>query len=277
MLAPEYPKLFYVGQAQTWVEDIPHMGAFGLWDEQESEGAPFNMDSMAEGDTATFTLHAYNKAYSITYESQRWDKYGQIGPKPEAMARGLRSTEETAAAAVINNGFAVTAGYDGAYLFSNTHPLKPDGADSGEDGDNLFTGALSYAKVQEAEQLMKATPNEADIIIGLRPTVLWCSTDQERAAKEILSSTNIAGELSNTRASLPPLEVLPLTYVTSPYWGLKCNDALIMKNNLIFNWGDRPIFGVKEDPNSLNRKIYGYASWTCGYADWRGIVGSLGT
>jgi hypothetical protein len=276
MLPLEYTQLFVEEQAQTWVEDEFHLGAFGTWDEGE-EGEPFNMDSMAEGDTATFTQQAYNKAYSITYEAQRWDKYGKIGPKPEAMARGLRATQEQSAADVINNGFATTAGYDGAYLFSNTHPLKPDGADSGEDGDNLFTGALSYANIQAAETLLKATPNQANILINLRPSILWCSTDQERAAKEILASTNIAGELSNTRASLPPLMVAPMSYITSPYWGLKDGSPMISKNNLKYKWGDKPFFGVKEDPNSLNRKIWGYASWVCGYADWRGIVGSLGS
>lgn len=269
----EYTALFDEQQAQQWTEDMFHLGAFGLWDEGD-EGAPFNEDTLVEGDTATFTLQSYNKAYALTYESERWDQYKQIGPKPAAMARGLRATEETSAAAILNNGFAITTGYDGAYLFSNSHPLTSAGSTTY--GDNLFTGALSYAKIQEAETLLRNTVNEANIKIMCKPTVLWCNSDYHRTAMEILASTNIAGELSNTKASLPPLEVAPMSYVTSGYWGLKDNTSALRKNNLIFRWGDRPMFGVKEDPNSLNRKIWGYASWVCGYADWRGIVGSAG-
>lgn len=268
----EYPQIFYEMTATKKTETVPHLGALSPWREG-NEGGAFNSDEIVEGDTATFTPVIYNNSYAITFESQKYDQYGKIGAEPAAMGRGLRYVEEQAAANVINNGFAVTRGYDGEYLFSNSHPLVSSSAS----GDNLASGAISYSNVKAAKLLLQNTVNEANIPIMARATTLWCAANIEADAYEILSSTNIAGELSNTKNVLPkmgPLKVACLSLLTDGYWGVK--DDNFASNNLIFMWFVKPMYGVQDVPGTLNRMVWGYAAFNVGYADYRGIVGSTG-
>jgi hypothetical protein len=266
----EYAQLFHEANARAKQETVPHLGAFGAWAEG-TEGGALSSDEIVEGDTATFNLKIYDKSYDISYESIRWDQYNKLGKSPLALIRGLNYTLESEHAAVINEGFATTTGYDGVYLFSNSHPL----ASSASLGDNLFTGALGYSTIQTAEQLLIATVNEANLKIQARPDVLWCAIGLHRAALEIVTSTNIAGELSNTKGSLPALKVVPMSYITAGYWGLK--DSSFAADNLITMWFDKPMFDTEPIPGRWGAtKVKGYTAFQPGYADWRGIVGSTG-
>lgn len=267
----EYSQIFREVDAQSKQVTVPHTGALGQWAEGV-EGGVLQSDQIIEGFTATFNLAMYNNSYDITYEAIRWDQYGVMNTNPNNMVNGLNYKIESEAAAVLNEGFATTTGFDGVYLFSNSHPL----AQSASYGDNLFTGALGYAKVQEAELLMnQGTVSESNMPTPSRPDTLWCAVGLHRTALEILTSTNIAGELSNTKGSLPVLKVAPMSYVTAGYWGLK--DSQFADNNLIFMWFDKPMFKTEPIPGRWNvTKVMGYTAFQAGYFDWRGIVGSTG-
>lgn len=266
----EYKQLFHEVDARAKTETIPHIGAFGAWAEG-TEGGVLPSDEIVEGDTATFSLKIYNKSYDITYEARKWDQYNKMTGKAQELVRGLNYTIESEAASVLNKGFATTTGYDGSYLFSNTHDL----VSSTSSGDNLFTGAINYANIKAGELLLRNTVNEANLPIFCRPDTLWCAIDKHRDALEIVSSSNIPGEISNTKASLPPLTVTPMSLLTAGYWGLK--DSRYAANNLIMMWFDRPMFKSEMVPGSWEvMKVKGYTAFQPGYADWRGIVGSVG-
>jgi len=270
-LPTEYTQLFYELDAPSKQVTVPHTGALGQW-KAGTEGGVLNSDEIIEGFTATFNFQSYDNSYDVSHEAKKWDQYGVIGTEPAEMARGLHYLIESEAAAVLNEGFATTTGFDGSYLFSNSHSLKQ----SSSVGDNLFTGALSYSKIQEAELLMNTgTLNEAGLRTFSRPSALWCSINLHREALEILASTNRAGEISNTKSSLPPLRVAPMSLVTTNYWGLK--DDSLSNNNLWFMWFEHPAFDIEMVPGRWDvTKIKGYAAFQTGYADWRGIVGSTG-
>jgi hypothetical protein len=270
----QYTQIFSEQQATQKVESVPHLGALSRWNTTaNTEGASFNQDGFTEADTATFTMAIYTNSYDITYEAVKWDQYDKMNRNPKQLVRGLYDLLEYKAASVINDGFATTTGYDGAYLFSHSHDLN----ESATKGDNLFTGAISYANVKAGKLLLEETVQESNILILAKADTLWCSSNIESDAFEILGSSNIAGELSNTANVLPkmgPLKVASLSYVTDGYYGLK--DSRFASNNLIMMWFTKPEFGMQDVPGTRNTKVWGYAAFAAGYADWRGIVGSTG-
>ena len=263
----QYTQIFKDKQARQKTETIPHLGALGTW-QTNNEGSPFNEDELVEGDTAQYALTIYNHSYDITYESIRWDQYDLLKDKAVNMGRGLRNSQEIAAAAIINNGFATTLGYDGSYLFSNTHDL----ASSASTGDNLTTGDLTDTNVKAAIIVLENTVNESNILIDCQPRVLWCGTGDQFVAQTILQSMGAAGELSNNKNVLPGMRLALMSRLTTGYWGVMDDEVA----QLTFMWFDKPAFGKQDVPGTRNVKVWGYAAFTPGYHDWRGIVGSTG-
>lgn len=271
MAEKEYTQVFKTGDAnQRKSVTIPHTGALSTWN-TSTEGASFNSDEIIEGSTAEFNLVIYTNSYDITHESVRYDQYDVINAKPQKLVRGLLDAEESAAATVLNNGFATDTIYDGVYLFSNSHPLTSASATTY--GDNLTTGAISYANIKAAVLLLRNTVNESNIRIRARANKLWCAGNIEFDAMEIMSSQNIAGEISNTKNKLPSMTVAGMTELTDGYWGVMDESY----RNLVMMWFEEPTFDRERIPGTRNWKVWGYAAFQPGVEDWRGIVGSTGS
>lgn len=263
----QYPMLFKEMQANLRTESFPHVGAFGLAP-SSTEGAPYNEDQITEGYTAEFTPTIYNLSYVITHEAIKYDQYRKMEKEAMNLGRSLAAREETQAAAVINGGFATATGYDGVYLFSNSHPLE----NSASLGDNLTTGALSDPNLKLAKQLMRATVNEANIKIMAIPDTAWVAANLEWTLATLLESTNVAGELSNNKNVLGGMRRAVMDYLTDGYWGVADSSM----ETLVFMWYEKPHYGMEDIPNSDDYRFFGQESFDEGYVDWRGIVGSVG-
>ena len=149
----KYEKMFRVEKMTGKTQTYPHLGAFGLWQEN-TEGNDFNQDSFDEGAVASFEARRYDKSYEITWELMQDDQYNVFkgigkGGSAKGLGRSLRATEETDTAKVILNGFANT-GYDGKSLFAYDHPL----INSTKKISNLIVGALTDENLKGALTLM---------------------------------------------------------------------------------------------------------------------------
>lgn len=267
----QYPQYMTVFNMRKKEETIPHMGAFGTWDEN-TEGNTINEDTMSEGDTATFTARRFDKGYSVTWELTKDDLYGVWNGRGKdgdarGLGRGLRATLETYAADVINDGFA-NVGYDGKPLFANDHPL----ADSALNGDNLVTGPLTPANVKAGMTLMRQHVNEAGVKIQANAKQLLVGPDNEFIALELTGSTKQAFEQSNTKNVIGGLKPVVLDYVTGATWVLRDPDI----ENLKFGWRERPFFDSQKLPKTVDFFVFGFCRFDTGYCDWRGLVASTG-
>jgi phage major head subunit gpT-like protein len=271
-LPEQYSKVFNTDNMRKKEETYPHMGAFGLWDEN-TEGNTINEDEMSQGPTATFIAQRFDKGYEVTWELVQDDLYNVMkgigkGGSAKALGNGLRATIETKCADVLNNGFSNT-GYDGVALFSNSHPL----ADSAALGDNLTTGALGDTTLKDALILMRDTRDEANVRIMAMPKKLIVPPELEYIAKGIIESKGPAGELSNDTNTVPRLSLVVMDYLSSATaWFVQAGSI----ENLMFLWREKPIFDTQKIPKTVDHFMYGYARWTQGYVDWRGLVGSQG-
>jgi len=271
-LEEQFSKIFTVENMTMKSETEVIEGAFGLWD-KSTEGSTIDEDSMSEGPTITYTADRFTKGYEMTWELIQDDFRNVLqgkgkGGSAQALGKGLHATVETQATSVLNSGFSNT-GYDGVALFSASHPL----IDSASTCSNLLSGALTDANLKSGITTMRQTVDEAGVQIACKPKKLIVPNELEFTAKQILMSVNVAGEMSNTKNTLPSLELLVMDYLTSATAWFLCDPLM---RSLVFKWREKPFFNYTDLQKKVDKFFYGYARWTQGYSNYRGIAGSTG-
>jgi phage major head subunit gpT-like protein len=270
----QYKEIFKTDTMDRKEFTYPHIGGFGMW-ASNTEGSTFNRQKMSEGPEATFVAERYDNSYELTWELMQDDLYKVFkgigkGGSATALGKGLRTTEEVKCADVIKNGFTVN-GYDGVPLFSKAHPL----VDSTETVSNLIEGELTDATLKEALTLMRKQKDEAGLPIAMHATQLVVCPELEFTAKAIVNSIQQAGTNNNDVNTVPNLKVVVNDYLadeTKKIWFIQDTSY----ENLLFLTREAPIFGSEKIADTMDYRMYGYARWSEGYVDFRGLVGSTG-
>lgn len=125
------------------------VSGLGEWEDAD-EAAGGGYENPVPGYLKTYTQSKKWKKLSISFEALDQDEYAILKKEDDvkAMGRGGRARVERNCAQVLYNGFA-TAGPDGQYLISNSHPQSP-GASTVY--DNLFDGPLGHDNMELAEK-----------------------------------------------------------------------------------------------------------------------------
>lgn len=272
----KYQKIFRTEKMNGKTQSYPHLGAFGLW-AQNQEGADFNESDFGEGNVASFEAKRYDKSYVLTWELMQDDQYNVMkgigkGGSAKGLGRSLRATEETDTAKVISGGFT-NVGYDGKALFATDHPL----ASSTATCSNLIEGALSDESLKAALTLMRLQKDEANVPISASAKQLVVCPELEFIAKAIVHSILQAGTNNNDVNTVPNLDVVVWEYLSDPTGATKpwfIQDTSI--DNLLFLRREEPIFDFEKIQKKMDYRMFGYTRYDCGYCDWRGLVGSKG-
>lgn len=273
-----YKQLFKSENMRLSYESYPHLGGFGLW-EENTEGSTINEDTMVEGPTAYMYPKRYDKGYRISREMMKDDYYGVfvkgkgVNGSAHGMGEQLNKTIELSAMSVLEDGFS-NVGYDGKALFANDHPIPGKTVTS----DNLVTGAMSPETIKEAITLLRRQLKDDGTKAVMTPTVLWYADENEWLAAEIMKATR--GEAytgDNTPNVIPRMRLLCLPYLgenngSRSLWGVADKASV----NIRLDWREMPDFSVTQLEKTVDLWAQGYARWAIGYTDWRGIVGSQG-
>lgn len=270
-LEKQYTKYATVYDMNKARDTFPHMGALGMWD-SNNEGNTINETEINEGFTATLEAERFDQGYEVTWELVRDDLHNVmkgLGNKGSAsgLAYGLQARVESNVANVLNDGFG-NIGYDGAALFSDSHPL----ADSTALGDNLLTGALTADNLQLGQTLMRQQVNPAGLLIMARAKELLVGPELEFTAAEITQSTLKAHENTNTKNVIQGITPVVLDYLEGKKWILR--DPRFQ--NITLGWRDKPSFDSKQIPKTVDWFFYGYARFIASYVHYLGLVGSRG-
>ena len=276
-VARKYPSIFKVEKMVKKDQTYPHLGAFGLWT-QNQEGNSFNESDFGEGEVASFEAKRFDNSYRITWELMQDDQYNVMrgigkGGSAKGLGRSLRATEETSAANVIKNGFA-NVGYDGKALFAKNHPL----ASSSATVSNLINLPLTDESLKMALTMMRTQVDEANILIAASAKQLVVCPELEFQAKAIVNSILQAGTNNNDVNTIPNLQVVVWEYLSDPTGATKpwfIQDTTI--DNLLFLRREEPIFDSERLEGKMDYRMFGYTRYDVGYCDWRGLVGSKGT
>jgi phage major head subunit gpT-like protein len=225
---------------------------------------------MAMGDEVSYVHKAYAKMIQVEREFADYDLYGVVEKLPRNLGIGGRATVEITAAAILNTAFA-TNGYDGVPLFSDSHPLIKGGT-----ADNLMSAsALNDANLKTGITMMRTNmKSEEGLKIQARAKKLVGAPDLEFTMLTLLQSTGVVGSANNDTIVLRGrLQPVVLDYLTDTNAWFLIDPQLAQ---LIFFWRVKPEFNKAENFDGMVAKFRGYLRFSCGYSDWRGIIGNAG-
>lgn len=216
---PKYtPQMFDVVKSEKLYEEMVSASGLGLLREK-SEGAGIDYDSIQQG----FVTRVYNKTWALglqyteeVIEDNQYKANGLAILSKEAgryLGRAAGKTEETLAGNFYNNMFT-TAGGDGVYMISASHPTI-----KGATYSNTPSVAcdLSEASLEQAGIDTKRLKDDAGTIIQLMPQALIIPPELEYEAARILKSVNQNDSANNAINALKALGTYTKGTVVNPY------------------------------------------------------------
>jgi hypothetical protein len=241
------------------------------------EAQEIPQDRVFQGYSTTFLAVKYALMLATSQESIDHEKFDSISKNPRKMARGMNTTVETVASAILNTGFT-TNGSDGVPLFSTAHPLLTPGA--GTSSNRLAVDSdLATTSLKNMIELFNKQLDTAGNKIQIPPKYLWIPGELEHTAFQLLHSIYLPGGSQNDVSSFGPqglyrLEAQVWWYLTDPdAWGLMAEKD---DHDIYFYWDKRPEVKSQMEFKSdvaLTRMI---ARFVAGYSDWRGVTGTPG-
>lgn len=255
--------------ANGWV-DINTATGVGLWAEKD-ELQDAHLDQPMEGPTARATVVTYAKRTRVSREAISDDLGDGIisNRLPDIMKKG-RYTQEVLAHDILNSGFAAITTPDSAYLFSDAHVLIGGGT-----GDNLTTGALTQTTLQAAITLLQNQVDDRGFPTLQRATKLVVGPALQWTAQVILNSALIPTSAFNAINPMATqnIELVVDHYLTSDTAWFLLGDS----HQLNWYWREKPTSWSEVDNAKGAVDVGASFRSAISAADWRGVVGSLGT
>ena len=214
----EYKEVF-TPKKSTKDEEI--YGSVGnlLAAEEKTEGGPLHYDTFKEMYFNTVINKTYDRGFSATWEETEDDPDGIINKvKTGGMIRAMITKREKNAAAVVDGVFTNT-GADGVYHASDSHPL--DTSKTALLNDNLMTaGAITTDNVIAGCNMFNSIKDYAGNLFDTSATAILAHANQQANVNAIMTSNLKAGELSNTKNTVPMLKAKFNRYINAYYWHL---------------------------------------------------------
>lgn len=273
-------QLYSILDSQKAVERNQMRGGFG---KVKRYTGTINYDSSELTFRADYEHDEFADGFAIERKLIDDEEYGQMNAMTSDLALAFSYTVLDEMASRFNNAFsAPTASYlgsDGVVMCSASHPYST--TDLGVQS-NLLTTALTHEAVTTDRQNMMRFKNSRQLLAPSILDTLLVPPELSEAAGVIAESMNKSGNANNdinmNRVGDEANFRRPLTVIVSPRLTDTNNwfsvDSRKMKSYLKWYWRVRPEFTV--DPTSdfnLAVKTRGYARWSHGFDDWRGVVG----
>jgi phage major head subunit gpT-like protein len=266
----QYSKVFHTDNSKKAKEYDYHVAGVGLWPVKDPQG-PVQYARIQVGEEAVYIHEEYSKGIQIERKLVDDEMYGVMDKAPKSLGKGARATVEMTAASIFNNGFT-EVGYDGKTLFAEDHPYY--GEEATGVGDNLMDLEFDAAgaALKAGLQLMKAQKDESALKIAAESSRIIAPDDLEFTVLTVLNSTQAPGGNYND-VNVVKGKVKPFfwTYLTDAKNWFLIDDDL---HELWFFWRVRPEFKSEENFDTMVARYRGYLRFSCGWSNWRGLVGS---
>ena len=275
----EYEKIFNIESSDKQSEADSYESGFTSMPEKD-EGVAATYDTVIAGIKKTYTHKTYALGYEITEEAiednlRTADTFNKL---PRALARSAMETIEVTAANVVNQGFSgatgAAAGYDGQYLFSESHPTL-DGSTASNQPSTMadlsvttLTAGLTAVEKYTDERGLKRPTKAVTLAV---PADLW------NVAEELLGSEYKPYVANN---EVNALQKKDLRYFVWHY--LTDTDGWVLlseKSNHKMKFFWRVRLGALRrgtDFDTTNLKHLARMRFSVGYSHWMGTYGSSG-
>ena len=278
----QFKEIFETRTSRKAYEEIVGSAGTGMA-AVKPEGGSVAYDTMQQGFPSRFTHITYGLGFIITKEMVEDDLYDRIAEaRSKALARSMRVTKETVAANVLNRASNNSyLGGDGSSLLasaaytSTSHPLVKGGS---------FTNApaagtdLSEAALEDAVIAMGTWEDDAGLRIAVKPRKLIVPVNYQFEAERILRTDLRVGTGNNDLNALKSRGTIPggfsvNNYITDTNSWFILTDA---DNGMIHFERRADDFTTDNDHNTDNAQFKATGRYSFGWADSRGIYGSMG-
>lgn len=271
----EYPMIFQKDTSDKAYEERVETTGFGLAP-VKPQGSSVSYVADAQGYTARFTNVTYALGYIVTMEELADNLYEAVSKsRARKLAFSMRQTKEYVGANIINritNGSYL--GGDGVVLASASHPTR-----SGNQSNILSPAAdISETAIEDMVTQLMGMTNNVGLVINLMADKLLVPRQLWFEANRILKSTLNEGTATNAINVLKATNAFPGGIVMNHFltdadaWGIltNCPDGLIYQERMTLK------FTQDNDFDTENAKAKAVERYVFGWADWRGIVWSVG-
>ncbi len=281
----EYTDIYTTRPSNRQFEQVVGMSLLGRA-RIKAESNPIFYDTTQQTFINQFDNQVRALGTEITLEAYRYNQYGgqidSLSKRPKSLARSIRHTTEEDGADVLNNGFSsaqtMGAASDGVALFSASHPSGPFGGNR----DNLLTAAdLSETTLEDACIKINGAVDPRGLFIQILPYCLLIPRQLDFIAGRILESTLQNSTADNALNILKAHSSLPDGYKINHFFtdpnawfiGTSINEK---GEGMIHydNWDME--FGIDNDSDTLNMKVYAFLAYSFGWEDFQGIYGNPG-
>lgn len=253
--------------------EIVQLAGMGLAT-RKGEGSPITMDSIDQDWNSRFPIYTYEKGARITMEAIEDDVYDdQIPQIGKEIQKALSYNKDYQMAQVLNGAFSTT-GPDGKALCATDHPLQAGGTSSNRLSPDLD---LSEDACEQASILVDNFLNPDGLQSEYRSKKLIVPVALKYVADRILGSKYRTSTSDNDinsivhRGDVEDYMVWKrLTGTTTWFLTTDCEDCLILaqKKGITTKSFD--------DPYTYDMVLTSHERFRALFADWRGIVGSVG-
>lgn len=272
----EYTDIFETRSSRKSYEEIVGTSGLGLA-AVKPEGEPVAYDNMRQGYTNRFTNITYGLGFIVTREMVDDDLYDVImQQRARGLAQSMRKTKETVGANILNNATSGSyLGGDGVSLLSSAHPNVAGGTWSNQ----LGTAAdLSEAALEQACIDMGNWEDDRGLKIAAMPKRLIINVNDQFNAERILMTDLRVGTADNDLNAIKSMGKIPQGFRVNHY--LTDTDAWFLTTDvpdgLIHFERRADDFTMDNDFDTENAKYKATGRYTFGWADPRGVFGSIG-
>lgn len=264
--------IFHVQTSAKADEKDSSTSGFGLA-VQTAEGAPIDYEDPVQGYDVTYTHIKYSKGFKVTKEMVEDDLYNIIKQKPAMLARSMRRTAESQAAAVLNNAFSTSyTGADAKPLASVSHP-RPDGG-SAQSNASATGITLSETNLETARLAVRAQKDDKGLVTDIEANTLIVPDALDKTAHLIVDSALRQGTADNDlNVYKGQYRIITWKYLTSSSAWFLMDSAT---HRLNWFWRRKPSL---EQDELFDTEVAVYKSTmrlSRGWSDWRGFWGSKG-
>jgi len=235
-----------------------------------NEGANIPVQTPKADAPKDWTQVAYGTAFRITERMMKFEKYGLMERYTKSLAKVMKETKDIEIARMFNNATATTyaSGYDGLALAHDSHTCLDDSATT---YDNYGDNALGVSTLQSALYYFDTLYNDQGQLLIANPTKLVVNPQLRITANQLLRSTGVAFEESNTINVYPDWDLKIFVYhrlTSSTSWFLLADkdDDYDYK---VFTTKE-PTMGSKDAPDTtLDKIVYSNQYFVYGFGDPR--------
>ena len=244
--------------------------------QRKPENVPIEFQTLKSGFSKTYSAVTFATGYRISKEMVDDGKFNFIERATRSFAKGMFEIKEYDAASIFDDGFT-TAGYDGTYLFSTTHPLENG---DGSVGVNTPSTAseLSITSFRELRNIMQSTLNENGQLIKYQMEYLIVPQDLQDVAAEIVKSVYNPENAQNAINTLyQSVKLLPggfWNYLASSTAWFIATDK--MYSHLMFLTRENLYTDSDYDKKAQAWELSASTRYDKGYGNWRGVAGNAG-